>query len=96
MSIITRHKAERLIVWGAWLIAFSLMLYAGYLGWRIRENMALAYASEPTQAAESPIRPSPDEQNQVPIRNPALIQKRPYLAVFRLSNVHTVIPTRPP
>jgi hypothetical protein len=41
-------RADRLIMGGAWLVAISLVLLAGYLAWRTRTPYAVAKASDPS------------------------------------------------
>jgi murein DD-endopeptidase MepM/ murein hydrolase activator NlpD len=81
---------------GAWLVALSLVGLAGYLGWRARsayaspaqdENSPSALAAAPLAAPTSG--PPPD------VSLPALQTEEQFLSVSRLTNFHTLIPTRP-
>jgi len=94
-------RAQRLILFGAWLLAISLVLTAAYLGWRVQSTQAavldsgsLALSSanaqvEPTEAL--PASPSSDETAALP----EFLPGEPPLAILRSASLHTTIPNRP-
>jgi murein DD-endopeptidase MepM/ murein hydrolase activator NlpD len=87
-----QNKSERLLISGAWLVALGLVILAGYLGWKARS--ASAAAAPPTAKVEEtlvvPTRgPLPD------VSLPAFQTDEQFLSVSRLTNFHTLIPTRP-
>ncbi len=93
-STSVQSRAERFIIGGAWLVALSLVLCAVYLGWRFRVNPVLA--SSPEQSESSQAQPfSQPAAGQTPAVTPVFIQDNAFQAVFRLGNLHTIIPTRP-
>lgn len=92
-------KAERLIVGGTWLVAISLALFAGYLGWRIR-SATTAAAAAPVAASEGSAPTAVQKALSASSDNgkaemPDFIHSASVLAVSRLATLHTIIPTRP-
>lgn len=88
----TQSRSERLVLSGAWLVALSLVLAAGYLGWRARITNASASempASTPTQPLITPASDSSSASLPTFSANTSLN------SISRLADVHTTIPTRP-
>lgn len=89
-----QFKPDRLIIAGAWLVAISMLMLTGYLGWKARSAAAATPASPDEANSAAPLivptrGPLPD------ISLPALQTDEQFLAVSRLTNFHTLIPTRP-
>lgn len=93
-----RFIPDQLMIAGAWLVALSLVMLTGYLGWKVH----LASAATPT--APPDFNPSSEANSLliIPTRGPlpdvtlpALQSEDQFLTVSRLTNFHTLIPTRP-
>ena len=81
---------NRGLYWGAWVVAITLVVFAGYLGWRV--TSAKAGSTKQTSAPEntaSPIIESGD------LSLPQLSQPAKQAAISRETNLHTIIPNRP-
>jgi LysM repeat protein len=89
-------RSDRLILWGAWLIALSLALAASYLGWYTqRAAAAPGEAGTPTAMPTSiPTEISAPGENN-PLVMPALPEAFSLQAIARYASLHTIIPTRP-
>ncbi len=85
-------KSERLIVWGAWLVAFSLLLCVVYLSWQIRTKAQAA-------TVETPVLPTqillPTAIQTSVVELPFFSQDESLGAIPRLASLHTIIPNRP-
>ncbi len=94
-----QRKSERYLLGGAWLLALGLVIFAAYLGWRARAQMILAPPSLPVQAGEDLAaregQAAEVAADLLPVETPVFTQPRLFNAVMRLSNLHTIIPTRP-
>lgn len=86
-------RGERMVVWGAWLVALSVVLFAIYLGWRTR-----------SAAAATPVPPSSQETlpaataipaAKLDVSLPSVVQDSSIQAIPRLAELHTTIPDRP-
>jgi len=90
-------KPDQLVTLGAWLIALSMVMLTAYLGLRARASSAnfsaSSQSSSPFAFASAPAAPTRGPQDDVTL--PTLQTDEPYLAVARLTNFHTLIPTRP-
>ncbi|MFZ6031556.1 MAG: peptidoglycan DD-metalloendopeptidase family protein [Chloroflexota bacterium] len=96
-SIPVKSKwGERLILLGTWLIAFSAVLLAVFVGWQTRASAAAAEVvsststPRPTQASQAEA--VPDASN---VALPALAVSASFDAIPRDTRVHTIIPSRP-
>lgn len=88
----SKQLGERMVLWGAWLVALSMVLCAVYLGWRVR------------RAAAAPIPPATQEVSAAAIATPvprteaslpSVVQDNTIQAVSRMVELHTIIPDRP-
>ena len=80
-------REGRWLYWGAWVLAIGLVLFAGYLGWRVRS----ARAEVPIQA-EAPVQAVAE---RVRLALPQLKPNVELPAIPRYTKLHTVIPSRP-
>jgi murein DD-endopeptidase MepM/ murein hydrolase activator NlpD len=78
---------------GAWMLAFSLVLVAAYLGWRVRSTQAATSVPLPTAAVINQVL----LQNSNPVQAdlPSYDQPSSAEGIFRRTSMHTNIPTRP-
>lgn len=86
----TQPQVNRGLYWVAWAIAIALVVFAIYLGWR-------ATSAQAGQLFQSEI-----SRNEVPepvksedVELPPFLQLIKSEAIFRDTNLHTVIPSRP-
>ncbi len=92
-----KDPSDRLIFGGAWLFALSLVLLALYLGWRVRTTSAAPLLPPQTTISQGNAQP----ENAAPAADtanlhlPEFSQDAVVVAVFRLTDIHTIIPTRP-
>jgi hypothetical protein len=84
---------ERLVLWGAWLAALSVVLFAVYLGWRVR-RAAAATPVPPTAMEVQPLVTSAAPA-KVDVSLPSVIQDSNVQSISRLAELHTTIPDRP-
>ena len=81
---------SRWLYWGAWFIAIALVVFAGYLGWRVTSAQAVVpdqFAIVPTQR--------PQQTNSGDLSLPELSEPDKPVSIFREINLHTIIPSRP-
>jgi murein DD-endopeptidase MepM/ murein hydrolase activator NlpD len=84
--------SSRFLLIGAWLLALSLVVGASYLGWQV--TVGKAAQLEITSATSAPTQ-------MALIEDPGQAELPPYVsshlssAINRLTDMHTIIPTRP-
>jgi murein DD-endopeptidase MepM/ murein hydrolase activator NlpD len=91
-------RSDLVINLGAWLVALSLVLLVGYLGWKAYSASAAASSSadeggNSTLAAEG--LPFPTRGPLPDVSLPPLQPDDQLFSVSRLTDFHTLIPTRP-
>jgi murein DD-endopeptidase MepM/ murein hydrolase activator NlpD len=87
------REPNGLVITGVWMLAFSLVLLAGYVGWRAQSTQAAPPDSQPTYSPQVEIiAPSP---NLGTIVLPAFLEVFPEQGINRRTYLHTNIPTRP-
>ncbi len=84
---------ERLVLSGAWLVALSVVLFAVYLGWRVRRSAAATPVPTEPQAAQQVA--APTIAVKVDVSLPSVIQDSGIGSISRLAELHTTIPDRP-
>lgn len=85
------NRAERLVSAGMWLIALSLVILAGYLGWQKHVlNVAAAESPQLTVQLTSTPTLSPPTVD-LGVFSPVVMD----LGLYRQSKIHTIIPSRP-
>jgi len=89
----TSPLGERLVLLGAWLVALSVVLFAVYLGWRVR-RAAAATPIPPTSQEVQPVATS-TAATKVDVVLPSVIQDNAVQSISRLAELHTTIPDRP-
>ncbi len=77
---------------GIWMLALSLVLLAGYIGWRVQSTQAAAPGSSPTIVSQTTEIPTSASPGSVPL--PGYFSGAPVKAIFRRTTLHTNIPTR--
>ena len=91
----TRTKSREpngLILAGVWMLALSLVLLAGYIGWRVQTTQAAIPESQPTPTIQTEvISASPNLGTAV---LPAFLKVFPEQGINRRTALHTNIPTR--
>ena len=90
---LTAQRGDRLVLWGAWLVALSVVLFAVYLGWRVR-RAAAATPIPPTSQAAQPVATS-TAAVKLDVGLPSMIQDSTVQSISRLAELHTTIPERP-
>jgi murein DD-endopeptidase MepM/ murein hydrolase activator NlpD len=99
-SSLGTNWGERLILLGTWLIAFSAVLLAVFVGWQTRAAAASTEQSSsvvmilPTPTIPSQLA-SEDATNSADVPLPVLAIATTFDAISRDSSVHTIIPSRP-
>jgi len=86
-------RGERMVVWGAWLVALSVVLFAIYLGWRTRSAAAATPVPSNSQV-ELPLTTS-TLPAKLDVGLPSVVQDDSIQAISRLAELHTTIPDRP-
>ncbi len=93
-----QFSSNRLINLSAWLVALSLVMLAGYMGWKAYTDSAAASSSPEAISAsgmsETPL-VVPTRGPQPDVALPPLQSDDQLLSVSRQTNFHTLIPTRP-
>ncbi len=77
---------------GIWMLALSLVLLAGYIGWRVQSTQAAAPGSSPSPASLTTTIATSVSQASVPL--PGYFSGVPDKSIFRRTSLHTNIPTR--
>ncbi|HSB66196.1 MAG TPA: LysM peptidoglycan-binding domain-containing protein, partial [Anaerolineales bacterium] len=86
------REPNSLVVTGVWMLALSLVLLAGYIGWRVQTTQAASPQSQPTVTLMPEIiAPSPNLGTAV---LPAFLKVLPEPGINRRTALHTNIPTR--
>ena len=91
---IPKKARERngLVLAGMWMLALSLVLLAGYMGWRVQSSQAASPEALPTFTPQVEIiAPSPNLGTAV---LPAFLEVLPEPGINRRTALHTNIPTR--
>jgi hypothetical protein len=96
----TRPAGEHILTLGAWLVAISLVILAGYLGFRrfsplITSAMALSPAAVGSSESSSPIALSAPPLGDAPVVLPEFDADGHIQAISRQTTLLTIIPTRP-
>jgi LysM repeat protein len=84
-------RLERLVIAGVWLLAVTLVVIAGYLGWRVGNTKA---APPDLQVQDSQTVDLPNQQD-VPVNLPEFETGLSHQSISRLAEPHTIIPSRP-
>ena len=85
-----KPSSPRFLYWGAWVVAIALTAIAGYLGWQVITVRAGEGESSPAS-----INTSVPRQGSTDVSLPELSEPEEILSIFRETNLHTEIPTRP-
>lgn len=86
----SQPTVNRGLYWGAWVFAIALVVIAVYLGWRVTSVQA-----GPSEQTTVPVLPEPQQLTNVDLDLPQLSVPDKQAAIFRHTNLHTIIPTRP-
>ncbi|MBE9475399.1 MAG: peptidoglycan DD-metalloendopeptidase family protein [Chloroflexi bacterium] len=86
----SQPTVNRGLYWGAWVFAIALVVIAVYLGWRVTSVQA-----GPSDQTTVPVLPEPQQLTNVDLDLPQLSVPDKQAAIFRHTNLHTIIPTRP-
>lgn len=87
------REPNGLMLAGTWMLAFSLVLLAVYLGWRVKTTQAAPVAQsnpDPTQVPRIPSANNPGSANL-----PEYVLLNAKIGITRHTTLHTNIPTRP-
>ncbi len=87
------HEPNGLVLAGIWMVALSLVLLAGYVGWRVQSSKAAPAEFTPTLSASSDVF-TPSVQTGSPAL-PGFLDMLPETGITRRTALHTNIPTRP-
>jgi LysM repeat protein len=86
------REPNSVVLAGIWMLSLSLVLLAGYVGWRSQSSQASAQGLTPALSAQPTFPVS--STNQVSADLPGYFEGIPEKAIFRRTNIHTNIPTR--
>ncbi len=86
------RETNGLVLAGVWMLALSLVLLAGYVGWRAQSTQAASPASNPTQTTQIDVVSSAPNLGSAVL--PAFLQVLPEPGINRRTALHTNIPTR--
>ena len=92
-EITTSQRGERLVLLGAWLVALSMVLFAVYLGWRVRRANAATSTPAPSQEIQPAVTSTAAAKVDVPL--PSVVENSAIESISRLTELHTIIPERP-
>jgi LysM repeat protein len=94
MSAITKTAREPngVILAGLWMLALSLVLLAGYIGWRVQSTQAATLSSTPPPTPQSS--PLQFSSNQVSVELPGYFKGIPEQGIIRRTALHTNFPSR--
>jgi murein DD-endopeptidase MepM/ murein hydrolase activator NlpD len=84
----------RLLLIVSWAIALSLLLFAGYLGWKVLAESRQAQASQ-SQVAVAQAPDKPQDDPSTPASLPAVQLPTQVRDIYRKALSHTTIPERP-
>lgn len=87
------HEPNGLVLAGVWMVALSLVLLAGYVGWRFQKIQAAPAPSDPILTPLS--KESVASPNLGSAVLPGFLKLLPETGISRRTSVHTNIPTRP-
>lgn len=87
------REPNGLILTGVWMVALSLVLLAGYVGLRLRNNPAATESSIPTNMPQSNVNLAPSNLGSAVL--PGFLKLLPEVGISRRTTMHTNIPTRP-
>jgi murein DD-endopeptidase MepM/ murein hydrolase activator NlpD len=96
----TRPAGENILTLGTWLVAVSLLILAGYLGFQrlsplITSAAALSPAAAGSPQSNSPIALSTPLLSEAPVAMPEFLADGYIQAISRQTTLLTIIPTRP-
>jgi murein DD-endopeptidase MepM/ murein hydrolase activator NlpD len=92
VSVKAVREPNAIMLTGIWMLALSLVLLAGYLGWRVQYTQAapMAFSLTPTPTAKQP----EVQSNPISADMPGYYSGNPEASITRRIALHTNIPTR--
>lgn len=87
------QRGDHLVLWGAWMVALSVVLFAVYLGWRVHNAAAATQVPATSQEVE-PVSIS-TTITRMDVSLPSVVQENTIQSIPRLAELHTIIPDRP-
>jgi murein DD-endopeptidase MepM/ murein hydrolase activator NlpD len=93
-SAVTKANREPngVLLVGIWMLALSLVLLAGYVGWRVQSTQAASLGLSPTLTPQIDRLETPS--NQTPVVLPGYFTASPDQGIVLISALHTNIPSR--
>jgi LysM repeat protein len=93
-SVVTKATREPngVLLAGLWLFAMSMVLLAGYVGWRVQSTKAATLASATTPTPQTG--PLVSSSNQISPELPGFFKGITDQGIIRRTTLHTNIPTR--
>ncbi len=86
------REPNNVVLAGIWMLALSLVLLAGYIGWRVQSTQAAAPGNTPALIIQPTATTSANNQSSLPL--PGYDKGNPGTAIIRRTIIHTNIPTR--
>jgi LysM repeat protein len=86
------REPNSLVLAGAWMLALSLVLLAGYVGWRVQSTQAAPKEGSPTLASQPQVLTSASSLGSAVL--PTFLNVLSDQGVIRRTALHTNIPTR--
>jgi LysM repeat protein len=86
------REPNSLVLAGVWMLALSLVLLAGYVGWRVQSTQAAPKEGSPTFASQPQVLTSASSLGSAVL--PTFLNVLPDQGVIRRTALHTNIPTR--
>lgn len=86
------REPNGMLLAGIWMLALSLVLLAGYVGWRVQSTQAAPPASTPTLIPQTDLLASFTKIGSAGL--PGYLKVRPENGIIRRTALHTNIPTR--
>lgn len=92
-KVSNRREPNAILLTGTWMLALSLVLLAGYLGWRVKTTKAASL--EPSSTASSLTQDTLSLENIEDSTLPTFDRGISEDGIIRRTSLHTNIPTRP-
>ena len=88
----TTRETNGVLLVGFWMVAFSLVLLAGYIGWRVQSTKAAPLGSTPTSTPQTS--PLLSSSSLISVVMPGFFKGIPEGGITRRTAIHTNIPSR--
>jgi hypothetical protein len=86
------REPNGMVLTGVWMMALSLVLLAGYIGWRVKSSQAASPSQLPTLVTQTGVPTAIPSVNSAIL--PSFLSVLPEVGINRRTALHTNIPTR--